>query len=350
MRTLLLSLLLVACGNGPPAHAGHDQPPEHAGHVSDASARPAVVVSADHAVALGIRTVPARVGGAETLGRAPAWVDYDPLERTRITVQTGGQIRRLLLPRPGERVRAGARIAEVYEPSVVAAFEELQIAKELGAPWLEAARARLRAMGVPEADVRASVQTGKVPATFFMVAPRTGVVVERSVVEGAWLGSGGSLGVIADPAKVVVDLTISGEPPGPGVAVILRDAVSGEHWAAEVGELLPSGDIAGKRLRLVSTASIPVGRPLVAEWPLQTDVGVWVPRGALIDTGTRRVLFVAVGEGRFEPRQVVPGIRTADEVQILEGLKEGEHVVAAGTFLLDSETQIGGMGHAGHGG
>ncbi len=75
-----------------------------------------------------------------------------------------------------------------------------------------------------------------------------------------------------------------------------------------------------------------------------------MPRSAVVDTGERQVVFVAIAEGRFDPRRVVVGTRTDDEIAILSGVEAGEQVVVAGAFLLDSETQIGAMGHAGHGG
>ena len=93
-----------------------------------------------------------------------------------------------------------------------------------------------------------------------------------------------------------------------------------------------------------------MGRPLVAEWQTAISGGVWVPREALVDTGERRVVFVEESPGNFVPRKVEIGARANARVQILSGVAEGDWVVVSGTFLLDSETQIGSMGHAGHGG
>ena len=129
--------------------------------------------------------------------------------------------------------------------------------------------------------------------------------------------------------------------------VTLTDGAS--TWEATVAEVLPTAGPAGRSVRLLPEGDIPVGRPLTATWDGPATEGVWVPRGAVVDTGARRLVFVAGPDG-YTPRPVTLGVRTADEVQILSGLGPGEHVVAAGTFLFDSETQMTGGGHAGHGG
>lgn len=103
-------------------------------------------------------------------------------------------------------------------------------------------------------------------------------------------------------------------------------------------------------MRVLPSDAIPVGRPLVAEWTDVGAVGTWVPRTAVVDTGTRRVLFVETGPGRYEPRDVVLGAVAGDRIQVTSGVSPGEPVVVSGTFLLDSETQIGAGGHAAHGG
>jgi membrane fusion protein, copper/silver efflux system len=347
MRSALAALWLAACGD-----PEQPAPDPHAGHDMAADAEPTEVrVLPSAEAALSIRTVPARSGSATAEGRAPAIVRYDPLEVSRITVQAGGEIRRLLLPRPGEPVSRGDLVARIYDPSVAAAFEELLVARGLGEPWLGAARSRLVSMGVLPSSVDRALASGAAPATFSVVSPDSGVVVERTAVEGAWLAPGGLLGSVGDPAAVVADLTVLGPAPGPDEPVVLRDPATGKTWPARVVSRLPTADAAGLQLRVVPEGEVPVGRPLVAEWSLAEVPGVWVPRSAVVDTGTRRVVFVEVGDGRYVPRSVVLGARTADEVQIVDGLAPGTRVVASGTFLLDSETQIGGgMGHAGHGG
>lgn len=346
----MLIALALSCGGAPPPdpHAGMDMgpAPEHAGHGAPADA--SVQVTPETAELLGIRTEPARGGDVGVPRRAPATVGWDPLEVTRITAQPGGQVRELLLPRTGERIGTGARVARLYQPDVRAAFEELRVASGLGEPWVSAARSRLLASGVSRADVDAA-SAGRAPDLYTVRAPSGGVVLERTAVEGSWIGPGGVLAVIGDSKDLVVEAVVTGAPPEPLLPVVLRDPASGESWEAEVAGLLPTAGAAGVSVRLVPRGEIAVGRPLVAEWTDTTSGGVWVPSTALVDTGRRRVVFVQTTPGSYEPRPVEVGVFAGGQVQVTSGLQPGELVVVAGTFLLDSETQIGTAGHAGHG-
>src|SRR6185503_6867494 len=100
---------------------------------------------------------------------------------------------------------AGQVVARLYQPDIRAAFEELRVAKGLGEPWASAARARLVASGVSARDVDAG------GAELYSVrAPASGVVLERSAVEGGWLGPGGVVGVVGDPRELVVEMVVAG--------------------------------------------------------------------------------------------------------------------------------------------
>lgn len=349
--SLVLLAILASCGSA----GGQDDP--HAGMAMPPSGAPAstapttVDVSPEVVAILDIRTEPATAEGAPGMEhRAPATVTWDPLRVTRIAAQPGGQVRELLLPRPGEPVERGAVIARVYQPEIRAAYEELRVAVRLGEPYASAARSRLIASGVSAAEIDAALARGETPETYSVRAPKGGVVIQRTAAEGAWLGVGGVVAIIGDPDALVVDMIVTGTVPAVGTAVLLRDPASGGEWRATVASLLPTSEIAGLQVRLVPEATPPIGRPLVAEWTdAATTGGVWVPRTALVDTGERRVVFVEIAPGKYEPRAVEVGIKADQRVQITGGVAEGESVVVAGTFLLDSETQIGSMGHAGHG-
>lgn len=359
MKTVLLALVACRGVEAQAPHEGHGEPPpepapagEHAGH--DAPGTPpagghvrhgepdAITVSADVATALGVRTVPARAGDAAPTFRAPASSGFDPSRGVRVTLAAGGQLREVRVPRVGEPVRKGAVLARAWLPEVRAAFEELVVARPLGEPWVSGARGRLLALGVPAGELDAA----EVPETWTVRAPLSGVVVSRPAREGAWLGPGGVVAEIAAADARVVDL-VTATPPAPGAAVTLTSGSA--TWNATVAEVLPTAGPAGRTVRLSVEGDPPVGGPLTATWQGDATEGVWVPRGAVVDTGERQVVFVGA-DGAYTPRPVMLGVRTAEEVQVLSGLAAGEQVVAAGTFLFDSETQITGGGHAGHGG
>jgi membrane fusion protein, copper/silver efflux system len=357
-----LLMLLSSCGEPAPLSTAPTADP-HAGHAAapkddmagmdmggPGSVVPQVVEVSAHAVeALGIRSVPVQSGSEGVARRAPATVGWDPHLLVRLTSQTGGQVRELDLPRPGETIEKGDVVARLYQPEVKAAFEELLVAKGLGEPWLGAARSRLQASGIGAGEIEGALKSGKAPDTFTVRAPVKGVVVQHTATEGTWIASGGVLGMLGDPHALVVDMVVSGQPPATGTEVTLRDPSGSETWTADVGSTLPTADAAGTGVRILPREPPPVGRPLIAEWLEPAQKGLWVPSTALIDTGERKVVFVEQSVGRYEPRAVEVGIRADDRVQIVAGLEGDEKVVVSAAFLLDSETQIGAMGHAGHG-
>lgn len=345
-----LFALVAACGTPEPQPAAAEGSMPGMDMSSAGKADESVHVAPDVAAKVGIGTEPATAAQAELVRRAPATVGWDPLEVTRVTAQPGGQIRTLSLPRPGEPVRKGEVVAKLYQPDVRATFEELRVAKGLGEPWLGAARSRLAASGIAQAEIDAALASGTTPDTYAVRATAAGVVLERDVAEGSWIGAGGQIGVIGKPDALVVDMVVTGAAPPPGTAVTLSDPSTAESWPARVASLLPTADAAGSLVRLVTEASPPVGRPLVAEWSEPAVAGgVWVPRTALVDTGKRRVVFVETSTGVYASRDVTVGAHSDGRVQLLEGVADGEAVVVAGTFLLDSEAQIGAKGATGHG-
>lgn len=357
-KFLLLSLVLFACDRTEPAvpasgaadpHAAHGTA-THGAEKAAPAATGAVEVSGAAITALGIRTEPAAGGDAHSSARVPATVAWDPLGVVRVSTQAGGQIRTLSVPRPGEFVSRGQVLAHLYQPELRGAFSELLVAAGLGETWLGAARSRLLALGATSAEIDAALASGQVPETTAVRAPSSGVVLERSAAEGAWIVPGAPILLLGDPTALVVEAEVSGAAPAVGTSVTLRDPATGQTWAATISSTLPTASAVGVRVRLQPEGVVPVGRPLVAEWQIAISGGVWVPREALVDTGERRVVFVEESSGSFTPRKVEVGARAGGRVQILSGVAEGELVVVSGTFLLDSETQIGSMGHAGHGG
>ena len=276
--------------------------------------------------------------------RAPGVAAWDAAEQSLVTTQLGGQVRRLRLPRTGEQVGRGAVVAEIYSPQARALFAELQVARGLGEPWLSATTSRLLRAGIPAASIESS--SGGIPETFPVRAGVSGIVIDRPVSEGSWVGPGATLAVLADASAVVVDIVVTGALPPAGTEVTLTDPTTGEAWRARVDVVLSQGDTAGTLVRLRPEGAPRVGRPLVAEWSLPAGEGLWVPRSAVIDTGERRLVFVVM-DGVPMSRPVTIGARTADEMLVTAGLDGSERVLTSGTFLFDSETQVSGGGHAG---
>ena len=355
--SVILALLAMGCG-GPAAEPPAEPParemsgmPDMPGmdHGSAAPPPTGIQPSEGAAAMMGLRVTAVRAGVGQVPRRAPASVTFDPTASVRVTTQSGGQIRSLTVPAPGGSVTRGQVLARLYDPALRAVLEEVRVARSLDETWRSAAASRARAIGIGEADIRAVQDGDAIPETVSIRAPIAGIVSARPVVEGTWIAPGGVLALLVNPKAVLVDLVVDGAPPPAGTTVMLRDpGGNAASVGATVVGTLPEATTAGFLVRVRPLSPVAPGRPLVAEWTEETASSLWVPVSSLVDTGTRRVVFVSTDAG-FMPRPVEPGVRAGDEIEIRSGVTASESVAAGAAFLLDSETQIGAMGHAGHG-
>jgi Cu(I)/Ag(I) efflux system membrane fusion protein len=211
------------------------------------------------------------------------------------------------------------------------------------------------------ADIEAIEQTGEPKRLITVAAPRSGVVVNRGVTVGTAVDPSTTLLTIADLSRV----WILAEVPEAHVAIVnigtramVDFPASGRApFETRIDFIYPTLTERTRTLRVRLSAANPNGalRPglygTVAFESKGTPV-ITVPRDAVVDTGEQQHVFVANGD-RFEPRTVTLGVQLADRVEIRAGLIEGEQIVAAGVFLLDSESRLratgGAGGHSGHG-
>jgi Cu(I)/Ag(I) efflux system membrane fusion protein len=188
-----------------------------------------------------------------------------------------------------------------------------------------------------------------------VVAPRSGVVVNRGVTVGTSVDPSTTLLTIADLSRVwvlseVPEASIRAVRVGAN-AQIDFPASGRPPFTARVDFIYPMLTERTRTLRVRLSAANPGGglRPGLygaAAFASGGQKVITVPRDAVVDTGLQQHVFVATGD-QFEPRSVMVGDQLADRVEIREGLKEGEHIVAAGVFLLDSESRLRATGGAG---
>jgi Cu(I)/Ag(I) efflux system membrane fusion protein len=186
------------------------------------------------------------------------------------------------------------------------------------------------------------------------------VVVNRGVTVGTSVDPSTTLLTIADLSRV----WILAEVPEANIPAVrvgtltqLEFPASGRPpFSARIDFVYPTLTERTRTLRVRLSAANPGGtlRPGLYGTVAFKSAGaqvITVPRDAVVDTGSQQHVFVATGD-RFEPRAVTLGVQLADRVEVRTGLKEGERIVAAGVFLLDSESRLratGGGGHSGHG-
>lgn len=335
-----------------------------------AAARVPIEVTPSAMQQLGIRVEPVtRESITETI-RAVASVVPDESRISHVHTRVSGWIEQLDVNTTGVQVHAGQPIARVFSQELFSSQAEyLAIRKATSAAGIasvvvESGRTRLSVLGMTAAEIGAIEQSGEPRRLFTVTAPHSGVVVDRGVSAGTSIDPSTTLLTIADLSRV----WIIAEVPEADIASVrigtpaqLDFPGSGRPpFAARVEFIYPTLTERTRTLRVRLPASNANGalRPGLYGTVSFASPGppvLTVPRDALIDTGIEQHVFVVDGE-HFEPRVVTIGVQLTDRVEIRAGLAEGEQIVSAGVFLLDSESRLratgnpgGHAGHAGHG-
>jgi len=186
------------------------------------------------------------------------------------------------------------------------------------------------------------------PESIDLVAPADGFILARNISPGMHFLHELEFYRIADLRRVWVLAEVFGQEaaslrPGDAACITLKD--EGRTLPARVAASLPESEAGGGTVKVRLEADNPgfLMRPEMlvdVELPVRVPAAVTVPLDAVIDSGASARVYVARGEGVFEPREVETGWRSADRVEILRGVRPGEQVVAAATFLVDSESRL----------
>jgi Cu(I)/Ag(I) efflux system membrane fusion protein len=329
-------------------------------------ARVPVDVNAATVQALGIRL---EVVGRESLTqevRVVATVVPDESRISHVHTRVAGWVEQLDVNTTGETVAAGQPLARIFSQELLSSQTEYLAARRntassgISSAVIASGRTRLTVLGMTPADIDAIEQSGEPARLVTVHAPRSGVVVNRGVSVGTSVDPSTTLLTIADLSRVWILAEVP-EANIPGIRVgataQLDFPASGRPpFAARVDFLYPTLSDRTRTLRVRFSAANPGGglRPGLYGTAVFESAGqlvITVPRDAVVDTGVEQHVFVATGD-RFEPRAVTLGMQLTDRVEIRSGLAEGERIVAAGVFLLDSESRLratGGAGDHNHG-
>jgi membrane fusion protein, copper/silver efflux system len=310
---------------------------------------------------LGIRL---EIVGRESLTqevRAVATVVPDESRISHVHTRVAGWVEQLDVNTTGEVVRAGQPLARIFSQELLSSQTEYLAARTntaasgITSAVVASGRTRLTVLGMTPADIDEIERTGEPSRLVTIVAPRSGVVVNRGVTVGTSVDPSTTLLTIADLSRVWVLAEVP-EANIPGIRVgttaQLDFPASGRQpFAARVDFLYPMLTERTRTLRVRFSAANPGGglRPGLYGTAAFESAGqpvITVPRDAVVDTGIQQHVFVATGD-RFEPRAVTLGVQLADRVEVRSGLEAGERIVAAGVFLLDSESRLRATGGAG---
>lgn len=315
---------------------------------------------------MGVRTEPVRRAALARTIRTVGLVAFDEPRQYSINSKSDGWVERLHVNQEGQPVKKGQPLLEIYSPELVAAQHEYLLAlrgyqrladstlpqvAENARRLLDASRTRLRYWDISEKQIAALEQSGEARKTLTLYSPQGGVVTMKRVLEGMRVMAGEELLQIADLSRVWVNAEIyEYELPWVKVGQTARVELPFAPDQVLSGKITYIYPFVQNETRTVR-ARIEFPNPGLALKPeMYANVlidtaavpdALAVPENAVLKSGKGQTVFVALGEGKFEPRAVVTGV-TNDEglVQILSGLKDGEQVVTSAQFMLDSESKL----------
>ena len=353
---------------------------------------PQVEISSEQQQLIGVKTVKVSLKPLQKVIRTVGRMEADERRLATINTKIEGWIEKLHVDYTGRYVKKGEPLAEIYSPELLATQQEFistlkwagkqigavqppdaahsghdhssqatgnepvselqkMLAKDAGAA-LDAARQRLRLWDISEAQIKHIEQTGKPVRTLTLYSPVSGFVTQKMAIQGMKVMPGEKLFDIADHSTLWIIADIyEYELPFVKVGQPARIPLSyfpGRQFSSQIDYIYPAISTDTRTAKIRLTLPNPGGtlKPqMFTNVEIRINLGekLVIPESAVIDTGTSQVVYVEKGEGAFEPREVMLGIRADGTVEVLQGIKVGEKVVSSANFLIDSEAQLKGI-------
>ncbi len=356
--------------SGMPGMPGMAQPEQPGKPSGEAPAEaPTVEISPEKQQLIGVKIATVSMKPLKKVIRTVGRIEYDEQRLRTVNTKVEGWIEKLYIDYTGRYVRKGEPMAELYSPELLATQEEyLSILKWRGGKGadtrtgamiskdaealVDAAKKRLQRYDISEEQIRELEQTGKARRTLTIYSPADGYVVQKMALQGMKVMPGEKLFDVADLSTVwviadVYEYELSVIRVGETASISLS-YIPGKEFKSKIDYVYPtlSGETRTARVRF--TIPNPGGRlkpQMYSTVEIKISLGskLAVPDDAVIDTGTRQIVYVDKGDGYFEPREVMLGMRAEGYREVLMGLKAGEKVAASAAFLVDSEAQLKGV-------
>jgi Cu(I)/Ag(I) efflux system membrane fusion protein len=302
---------------------------------------------------IGVKTAPVARAPMNLSIRALGRVTYDETALVDVTLKLDGYIQKLHVETTGQPVRRGQLLFTLYSPELYAAQQEYLLARQgagqPGQALARAARKRLELLGLPAAQIAHIEARGEPLENVPFVAPASGYVLEKDVVEGAAVQAGARLFRIAPLERVWVQADVY-EQDLPYVKIGQKVDVTfpylpGKTYQSQIAYVYPAleGMTRTARVRVeLPNPDLALKPDMYADVDLRVEGGerLQVPEAAVIYTGPRRLVFVDLGDGRLRPQEVQLGVQSGDAYEVLGGLSEGDRVVTSGNFLIAAESRI----------
>jgi RND family efflux transporter MFP subunit len=313
---------------------------------------------------IGVRIVPVVHAPVEQTVRTVGTVRYDETRQADVNLRLEGWIRDLFVDYTGQPIQKGQPLFTLYSPDLLTTAQEYLLAlktrdqlrgsqiadaRERADQLVAAARQRLVLWDLPPEEIRALEEKRQAPDVVTFRSPVSGFVIEKQALKGMHVMPGQTLYRVADLSTVWVEADVYERELAAvhrgAMATIMVDAYPGDRFTGRAIYVYPYLDEKTRTNKVRFEFPNRGGRlkpGMYANVELQGRAGMafTVPTNAVLDSGQEQLVFVAQGDGVFEPRTVKVGRRVGDSTEILDGLKEGEQVATGAAFFLDSESQF----------
>lgn len=338
----------------------------HAGHESHVEGFASLELDPRQQQLIGVTTAPVERKAVNRNVRAVGTVVPDERRVSVVHSKVSGWIDKLYVDATGQPVAAGQPLLSIYSPEVYATQEEYLIAsesaRELGSSRSEdvargtealkdAAARRLEYWDIRPGELERLAEAGRPLKALTLRSPYGGYVMDKHAQVGMYVQPGMPLYTVADLSRVWIEADIY-EYEMPFVKVGQRVTVTLPYYPSEPLEgtvkfIYPFLNAKSRTARVridVANPDLKLKPAMFADINVEQELGeqLVVPSEAVLDSGKRKIVFVAHDGGHFEPREISVAARLDDYYVVAAGLREGEEVVTSGNFLLDSESRIKG--------
>jgi len=322
-----------------------------------------VELSPAEITAAGVQVADVRTATLKTDIAAFGRVEQPEAQLAAVSAHIGGRVDKLYVQYTGERVQRGQAVADVYSPDVATALDEYRLAKEnrnqlhqsddvyarqQADALVQASQRKLELWGISAKQIDAPETSGIPHVTIYAYA--SGTVVDRKVTQGQYINAGDTLFTVADLSNVWIKVDVYEEQlpqihPGQQVD-LTAEALPNHTLHGHVDFIEPAANQQTRTVPVHVHVANPGMRLLPGMFVNATFVStaaqssIVVPRSAVLDTGTRKIVYLARPNGVFEAREVQLGAPTEDLFPVSSGLALGEKVVLSGNFLIDSQAHL----------
>ncbi len=343
---------------------GMDLLPKYADDQPAPMAPGSVMISSEKQQLIGVRTTEAKRESLVREVRTTGQITADETKIAHVHVKINGFIENVFVDYIGQLVKKGQPLFTLYSPDLVSTQEEYLIAKRgektLGTSQfaevaqgsqslLRSTRERLKLWDISDDQIKKLDETGEVSRTLTFYSPMTGFVTDRKAFPQTSVTPDTELYTVSDFSTVWVNADIF-EYEVPYVqlgqhAEMQLSYFPGKSWNGRVSFIYPTVDPVTRTVKVrleFSNPDFQLKPQMFADIDLKINYGnqIVVPQEAVLDSGKEQRVFVAKGNGYFEPRKITTGAKLDGKVVVLSGLKAGETVVSSGNFLVDSESQL----------